>query len=81
MRTDRHARWMGCLLLGFVLVGGADRGESEQRVVVIYSSVDEFFARPIVEDFQRETGIEARLVPDTEETKSTGLLNRLIFRL
>ena len=72
------ARWMGCLVLGLVLVGCADRGESEQRVVVIYSSVDEFFARPIVEDFQRETGIEARLVPDTEETKSTGLLNRLI---
>ena len=27
--------------------------------------------------FQRDTGIEVRLVPDTEETKSTGLLNRL----
>jgi len=52
--------------------------QSEPRVVVIYSSVDEFFARPIVEEFERETGIEARLVPDTEETKSTGLLNRLI---
>lgn len=46
--------------------------------VVVYSSVDEVFARPIVERFQQETGIEVRLVPDTEETKSAGLLNRLI---
>ena len=78
MKTYRSELSMGCLALCFVLVGCVDRGESEQRVVVIYSSVDEVFARPIVEGFQRETGIEARLVPDTEETKSTGLLNRLI---
>jgi len=46
--------------------------------VVVYSSVDDVFARPIAERFQKETGIEVKLVPDTEETKSTGLLNRLI---
>lgn len=69
---------MGCLALCLALSGCAGRGESDQRVVVIYTSVDEVFARPIVEQFEDETGIEARLVPDTEETKSTGLLNRLI---
>jgi iron(III) transport system substrate-binding protein len=46
--------------------------------VVVYSSVDEVFARPIARQFEQETGIAVRLVPDTEETKSTGLLNRLI---
>lgn len=46
--------------------------------VVVYTSVDDVFARPIAEQFERETGIHVRLVPDTEETKSTGLLNRLI---
>ena len=46
--------------------------------VVVYSSVDDVFARPICERFQKETGINTKLVPDTEETKSTGLLNRLI---
>jgi iron(III) transport system substrate-binding protein len=40
--------------------------------------VDDVFARPICEQFQKETGIQVRLVPDTEETKSTGLVNRLI---
>ncbi|MBA3563857.1 MAG: extracellular solute-binding protein [Gammaproteobacteria bacterium] len=46
--------------------------------VVVYSSVDEIFARPIAQQFKNETGIQVRLVPDTEETKSTGLLNRLM---
>lgn len=52
--------------------------ETKTQSVVVYSSVDEVFARPIAEKFQRDTGIEVQLVPDTEETKSTGLLNRLI---
>jgi iron(III) transport system substrate-binding protein len=46
--------------------------------VVVYTSVDDVFARPVAETFQRETGVTVRLVPDTEETKSAGLLNRLI---
>lgn len=54
---------------------GAPKAPGE---VVVYTSVDEIFARPIAERFQNETGIRVRLVPDTEETKSTGLLNRLI---
>ncbi len=46
--------------------------------VVVYTSVDDVFARPICEKFQKQSGIKVKLVPDTEETKSTGLLNRLI---
>lgn len=46
--------------------------------VVVYTSVDDVFARPIAERFQRESGIVVQLVPDTEETKSTGLVARLI---
>jgi iron(III) transport system substrate-binding protein len=46
--------------------------------VVVYTSVDDVFARPIAEKFEKETGIKVKLVTDTEETKSTGLLNRLI---
>ena len=46
--------------------------------VVVYTSVDDVFARPVAQRFERATGIRVRLVPDTEETKSTGLLNRLI---
>jgi len=55
---------------------GSRSAESAQ--VVVYTSVDDVFARLICERFHRETGIQVQLVPDTEETKSTGLLNRLI---
>ena len=48
------------------------------REMVVYTSVDDVFARPIAQQFERETGIIVRFVPDTEETKSTGLVNRLI---
>lgn len=48
------------------------------REVVVYTSVDDVFARPIGQSFEASTGIRIRLVPDTEETKSAGLVNRLI---
>jgi iron(III) transport system substrate-binding protein len=51
--------------------------KSGERVVV-YTSVDDVFARPIAERYEATTGVAVLLVPDTEETKSTGLLNRLI---
>jgi iron(III) transport system substrate-binding protein len=50
----------------------------EKKTVIVYTSVDDVFARPVAEAFENQTGIEVKLVPDTEETKSTGLLNRLI---
>ena len=68
---------MRCLLVLLALAVWSCTRRAGQEVVV-YTSVDDEFARPIVEHFEQETGITARLVPDTEETKSTGLLNRLI---
>ena len=50
----------------------------ESTVVVVYVSEDQVFSEPILKDFQKETGIEIRAVYDTEETKSTGSMNRLI---
>jgi len=55
---------------------GDDGGKGAS--IVVYTSVDDVFARPVAERFAQETGIDVRLVPDTEETKSTGLLNRLL---
>ena len=53
-------------------------GGAASEEVVVYTSVDDVFARPVAERFEQATGIVVRLVPDTEETKSTGLVNRLI---
>jgi iron(III) transport system substrate-binding protein len=66
------------LLALIAILTGCKPGGTPSRTVVVYTSVDDVFARPIGERFQKQTGIEVKLVPDTEETKSTGLLNRLI---
>src|SRR5437588_9633898 len=49
-----------------------------QREVVVYTSVDQPFAEPIFREVEKRSGIQVRAVFDTEETKSTGVLNRLI---
>ena len=48
------------------------------RSVVVYVSHDQVFSEPILKDFERDTGIEVKAVYDTEETKSAGVMNRLI---
>ena len=64
-------------LVAFLIIHGVPIASAAPEVVV-YTSVDDVFARPIAEQFTKKTGIQVRLVPDTEETKSTGLLNRLV---
>lgn len=66
------------VLLAVIGVHGPGCARQIEPEVVVYTSVDDVFARPICERFQKETGIRVQLVPDTEETKSTGLVNRLI---
>lgn len=65
-------------ILALVALTGCKPSGALSNTVVVYTSVDDVFARPVCERFQKKTGIEVKLVPDTEETKSTGLLNRLI---
>ncbi len=51
---------------------------NNSNVVVVYTSVDQIFSEPILKGFEKETGIKIKAVYDTEETKSTGVLNRLL---
>jgi iron(III) transport system substrate-binding protein len=51
---------------------------TQAPTVVVYVSHDQVFSEPILKDFEKETGIKVRAVYDTEETKSTGAMNRLI---
>lgn len=68
-------RWRFILLLALAaLVGCRNPG----REVVVYLSIDQVFTEPILRDFERQSGIKVRAVFDTEETKSTGVLNRII---
>jgi iron(III) transport system substrate-binding protein len=47
-------------------------------VVTVYVSTDRVFAEPVLQEYQRRSGVMVNAVYDTEETKSTGLANRLI---
>lgn len=49
----------------------------DKREIVIYTSVDAHIAKPILDQFEQESGITVKMVTDTEATKTTGLLERL----
>ena len=51
------------------------RGAKE---VVVYTSVDQPFSEPIFREFEKRSGVKVLAVYDTEETKSTGVLNRIV---
>src|SRR5437870_9500154 len=51
---------------------------TSSRTVVVYVSEDQVFSEPILKEFERDTGITVKSVFDTEEAKSTGVMNRLI---
>jgi len=55
------------------------RGDGPRpREVTAYVSADRPFSEPIMQDYERQTGVRVSVVYDTEETKSTGLANRLL---
>src|SRR5215471_21021152 len=64
------------LLAALLLLNPACKRTAQE--VVVYTSVDQVFSEPIFKEFERRSGIAVRAVFDTEETKSTGVLNRLI---
>src|SRR5262245_21628747 len=65
------------LVIGSIAALGSCSRGSEQEVVA-YVSEDQIFSEPILKDFERDTGIRVRAVFDTEEAKSTGVVNRLL---
>ena len=67
-------RWV---FLFIILVCSACQ-PSNQPVVVVYTSVDQPFAEPVLNAFEEQTGIQVQAVYDVEAAKTTGMVNRLI---
>jgi iron(III) transport system substrate-binding protein len=61
-----------------ILFGWSVVTRAAAPTVTVYVSEDQVFSEPILKDFEREMGIEVEAVFDTEEAKSTGVMNRLI---
>ena len=74
----KRALFLGIAGLIAISIGLWRFWPSQQPTVVVYVSHDQVFSEPVLKDFERETGIRVRAVYDTEETKSTGAMNRLI---
>jgi iron(III) transport system substrate-binding protein len=51
---------------------------AEQSAVTVYVSTDRVFSEPVLREYERRSGVTVNAVYDTEETKSTGLANRLL---
>ncbi len=51
---------------------------AQSEEVVIYTSVDQVFSEPILDRFERKSGIKVRSVFDVEAAKTVGLINRLL---
>jgi len=68
-----------------LVAAGCDRGGGTDgkvapppsNPVVLYTSVDEPYAKPLVEQFTKQTGIKVTLVTDAEASKSVGLAEKL----
>ena len=64
--------------LGAGACGRAESPANEGRTVTIYVSTDRVFSEPVLREYERRSGVKVNPVYDTEETKSTGLANRLL---
>lgn len=73
---------LGMLMLAgavyFMTRSGIGKTTIEQNDVVLYSSADAAILEPMVKEFEGRTGIMVQLVGDTEATKTTGLVQRII---
>lgn len=57
---------------------GACRRRANGDDLVLYSSVDDYLLREVLADLRTRTGLRVRVLGDTELTKTTGLVERLL---
>ncbi len=74
---------VGAVIVGLLLLSSCSNtakttdGPGE---VVIFVSLDRLFSKPILDAFQKKTGIKVKAQYDAEGSKTVGLVNRLILR-
>jgi iron(III) transport system substrate-binding protein len=73
-----------CITLGALVTAWAvyawnrDRGHAASSQVVLYTSCDAPLLAPIIQAFEEEAHARVEVVSDTEATKTTGLVQRLL---
>jgi iron(III) transport system substrate-binding protein len=76
--TYALVRRSGLALLLAVMAAVLGCRQPAKPTVVVYTSVDQVYAEPILNDFGTRTGIDVRALYDVEASKTSGLVNRLI---
>ncbi|MBN2312154.1 MAG: extracellular solute-binding protein [Candidatus Hydrogenedentes bacterium] len=66
----------GTAALVLLATGGCSKDDGLE--VVVYTALDQTYSEPILDDFEAQTGIRVKVAYDTEATKTTGLVNRII---
>lgn len=75
----RITRWaFSAALLAVIFVPACRGADRATREVTAYVSADRPFSEPILQEYERRSGVRVSVVYDTEEAKSTGLANRLL---
>jgi iron(III) transport system substrate-binding protein len=81
MNTPRSLVAVFCWALLLAACGenqpGGER-KADPNEVTVYVSTDRVFSEPILKAYEQKTGVKVSAVYDTEETKSTGLANKLL---
>jgi len=69
---------LAAILAAGGVAGCSSEDDEAQKTVVVYVSLDRIHSEPILDEFERKTGIRVRDVYDAESSKSVGLAARLI---
>ncbi len=77
-RTVLGAAVAAAIVVALTACRGSDPGPQAPRTVTIYVSTDRVFSEPVLRAYEQQSGVTVNAVYDTEETKSTGLANRLL---
>ena len=76
---DRKSTFLrqGIFLLAALFLIPACRKNEPQNVVVLYCSVDQTAAEPVIAEFEKKSGIKVLVRFDSEATKTVGLVQKI----
>ena len=78
MNIRQNSKVIAFVMVIIIVTGVYINSTTNQSEVVIYTSVDQIYSEPVLENFEAITGIKVKAVYDVEAAKTTGLVNRLI---
>ena len=78
MRKEYMKLWLSFIFILFSFVGCSQSLTEQENSVTVYVSEDQVFSQPLLKDFEKETSVKVNAIYDSEESKSTGVMNRLI---